>query len=208
MNRSAPSAWSWPRCLPRPLPIGAALAQSPAPAASPTAHAVRLAGPGRLAASPSPRRPRKPHPAPAALGKPHPTASPCRPGGAAGCRADAGHAAARRADRRSLRRGVTLAAKKVVIAQGQRQLGFGLRHPDRFVQGADRAARQAGHQAAGNPMIVYTSTDDTGFTFMAEIPVDQDAEEPRQEHEHGQIAGRQGAEIRPSRLLRQHGQHL
>jgi effector-binding domain-containing protein len=27
---------------------------------------------------------------------------------------------------------------------------------------------------AGNPMIVYTSTDDTGFTFLAEIPVDQD----------------------------------
>jgi effector-binding domain-containing protein len=27
---------------------------------------------------------------------------------------------------------------------------------------------------AGNPMIVYTSTDDTGFTFLAEIPVDQE----------------------------------
>jgi effector-binding domain-containing protein len=26
----------------------------------------------------------------------------------------------------------------------------------------------------GNPMIVYTSTDDTGFTYLAEIPVDQD----------------------------------
>ena len=27
---------------------------------------------------------------------------------------------------------------------------------------------------SGNPMIVYTSTDDTGFTFLAEIPVDQE----------------------------------
>ena len=27
---------------------------------------------------------------------------------------------------------------------------------------------------AGNPMIVYTSTDDAGFTFLAEIPVDQE----------------------------------
>ena len=27
---------------------------------------------------------------------------------------------------------------------------------------------------AGNPMIVYTSTDDNGFTFLAEIPVDQE----------------------------------
>ncbi|PAY09308.1 AraC family transcriptional regulator, partial [Bradyrhizobium sp. UFLA03-84] len=32
-----------------------------------------------------------------------------------------------------------------------------------------------GIKASGNPMIVYTSTDDTGFTFIAEIPVDQDA---------------------------------
>ena len=31
-----------------------------------------------------------------------------------------------------------------------------------------------GIKPTGNPMIVYTSTDDTGFTFLAEIPVDQD----------------------------------
>ena len=31
-----------------------------------------------------------------------------------------------------------------------------------------------GIKSAGNPMIVYTSTDDTGFTYLAEIPVDQD----------------------------------
>ncbi len=31
-----------------------------------------------------------------------------------------------------------------------------------------------GIKPTGNPMIVYTSTDDTGFTFIAEIPVDQD----------------------------------
>ena len=31
-----------------------------------------------------------------------------------------------------------------------------------------------GIKAAGNAMIVYTSTDDTGFTFLAEIPVEQD----------------------------------
>ena len=32
-----------------------------------------------------------------------------------------------------------------------------------------------GIKPAGNSMIVYTSTDDTGFTFLAEIPVEQDA---------------------------------
>jgi effector-binding domain-containing protein len=31
-----------------------------------------------------------------------------------------------------------------------------------------------GIKAAGNAMIVYTSTDDTGFTYLAEIPVEQD----------------------------------
>lgn len=30
-----------------------------------------------------------------------------------------------------------------------------------------------GIKPAGNPMIVYTSTDDSGFTYLAEIPVDQ-----------------------------------
>ena len=31
-----------------------------------------------------------------------------------------------------------------------------------------------GIKPSGNSMIVYTSTDDTGFTYLAEIPVDQD----------------------------------
>jgi effector-binding domain-containing protein len=31
-----------------------------------------------------------------------------------------------------------------------------------------------GIKSTGNPLIVYTSTDDTGFTYLAEIPVDQD----------------------------------
>jgi len=31
-----------------------------------------------------------------------------------------------------------------------------------------------GIKTSGNPMIVYTSTDDNGFVFQAEIPVDQE----------------------------------
>ena len=42
---------------------------------------------------------------------------------------------------------ITLTPKTVVVTQGHRQLGFGVRHPDRFVQDAVSAARQAGHQA-------------------------------------------------------------
>lgn len=35
-----------------------------------------------------------------------------------------------------------------------------------------------GVKPAGNMMIVYTSTDDTGFSFLAEIPVDQEIKDP------------------------------
>ena len=33
---------------------------------------------------------------------------------------------------------------------------------------------KSGSKQTGNSMIVYTSTDDTGFTYLAEIPVDQE----------------------------------
>ncbi|WP_298252692.1 GyrI-like domain-containing protein [Bradyrhizobium sp.] len=36
------------------------------------------------------------------------------------------------------------------------------------------ALEKSGDKQAGNSMIVYTSTDDTGFTYLAEIPVDQE----------------------------------
>lgn len=36
------------------------------------------------------------------------------------------------------------------------------------------ALDKQGLKATGNPMIVYTSTDDTGFTYLAEIPIDQE----------------------------------
>ena len=36
------------------------------------------------------------------------------------------------------------------------------------------ALDKQGAKASGNPMIVYTSTDDAGFTYLAEIPVDSE----------------------------------
>ena len=44
---------------------------------------------------------------------------------------------------------------------------------DSFKQAATLLEKQ-GIKSAGNVMIVYTSTDDTGFTFLAEVPVDQE----------------------------------
>ena len=61
---------------------------------------------------------------------------------------------------------------------------------------------------AGNSMIVYTSTDDTGFTYLAEIPVEQDAKNLTKDMSMGKSPEGKALEIRPSRFLRQHGQHL
>ena len=38
-----------------------------------------------------------------------------------------------------------------------------------------------GIKAVGNVMIVYTSTDDTGFTYLAEIPVEQEPKNLRKD---------------------------
>ena len=102
----------------------------------------------------------------------------------------------------------TLEPKKVVVIKGTANWDAAFDTLIDSFKALTALLDKQGIKATGNSMIVYTSTDDTGFTFLAEIPVDQDAEEPDQGHEHGQIARGQGAEVRPSRLLRQHGQHL
>ena len=65
-----------------------------------------------------------------------------------------------------------------------------------------------GIKPTGNPMIVYTSTDDTGFTFIAEIPVDQDVKNLGKNMSMGNSPDGKALKVRPSRLVRQHGQHL
>ena len=158
------------------VPIGAALAQSPRPrAASPTATPA-----------PSPSPPASPVPAPSASpaaaraplrrrsASPTPSASPSPAPSAPPAAAQTGHAAAPVQTADPFGEPVTLEPKKVVMIKGTANWDSAFDTLIEFLQGADRAARQAGHQAAGNSMIVYTSTDDTGFTFIAEIPVGQD----------------------------------
>ncbi len=58
-------------------------------------------------------------------------------------------------------------------------MGFGVRDHHRFVQGADGAyLDKQGIKATGNAMIVYTSTDDNGFTYQAEFPVNEPPKSP------------------------------
>jgi effector-binding domain-containing protein len=69
---------------------------------------------------------------------------------------------------------ITLEPKKVLIMKGTAQWDSAF---DTLIDSFKVLTALLDKQSikpSGNPMIVYTSTDDTGFTFLAEIPVEQD----------------------------------
>jgi effector-binding domain-containing protein len=69
---------------------------------------------------------------------------------------------------------ITLAPKQMVTLLGKANWDSAFETlMDGFKQITTVLDKQ-GVKSSGNPMIVYTSTDDTGFTFLAEIPVDQE----------------------------------
>jgi len=132
------------------LGLGNALAQSPAPAASPAAPAATPAP----AASPS----AAPSAAPAAAetpATPPPAAAPVQTADPFG-------------------EEITLTPKTVVVLKGNANWDSAFDTLVDAFKSLSTLLDKQGIKPAGNPMIVYTSTDDTGFTFLAEIPVDQD----------------------------------
>jgi effector-binding domain-containing protein len=68
----------------------------------------------------------------------------------------------------------TLEPKKVVIIKGTASWDSAFDTLIESFKSLTALLDKQGIKSSGNPMIVYTSTDDTGFTFMAEIPVEQD----------------------------------
>ncbi len=69
---------------------------------------------------------------------------------------------------------ITLAPKQVLAFSGKANWDTAFETlMDAFKQMTALLDKQ-GIKSAGNSMIVYTSTDDAGFTFLAEIPVDQE----------------------------------
>ena len=69
---------------------------------------------------------------------------------------------------------ITLEPKKVVIVKGTANWDSAF---DTLIESFKTLSALLEKQAikpSGNAMIVYTSTDDTGFTYLAEIPVEQD----------------------------------
>jgi effector-binding domain-containing protein len=137
------------------VPGSAALAQSPVPSASPNP-------------TPAPA----PSATPAPVPPPAETKSPADTPSAAQTPAPPPAAAVQTAD--PFGEQFTLEPKKVVVMKGNANWDAAFDTLIDSFKALTALLDKQGIKSAGNPMIVYTSTDDTGFTFLAEIPVEQD----------------------------------
>jgi effector-binding domain-containing protein len=149
------------------LGIGFARAQSPPPAAPPAASTP---------AAPAPAPSATPAPAPSATPAPPPaeTKSPADTPSAAQTPAPPPPAAAPVQTADPFGEQITLEPKTVVIIKGNANWDSAF---DTLIDSFKSLSALLDKQSikpAGNSMIVYTSTDDTGFTYLAEVPVDQD----------------------------------
>jgi effector-binding domain-containing protein len=118
------------------------------------------------AASPAPAASATPAPAPSA------TPAPATPPAAAQAPAPAATAPVQTAD--PFGEEISLEGKKVVIAKGNANWDTAFDTLIDSFKALNTLLDKQGIKPTGNPLIVYTSTDDTGFTYMAEIPVDQE----------------------------------
>jgi effector-binding domain-containing protein len=69
---------------------------------------------------------------------------------------------------------ITLAPKTVVVLRGTANWDSAFDTLMDSFKSLSGLLDKQGIKPSGNAMIVYTATDDTGFTYLAEIPVDQD----------------------------------
>ena len=177
MNRISPFRSAMVAMLAITLGGGAALAQSPAPSASPSASPSAAPAPA-VSASPAPAE----TPAPAASATPAPGTSPAPvaspsvvpspPPAAAQTPAAPPPAAVQTAD--PFGEQFSLEPKKVVMLKGTANWDAAFDTLIDSFKTLTALLDKQGIKTSGNSMIVYTSTDDTGFTFLAEIPVEQD----------------------------------
>ena len=153
------------------VPIGATLAQSPASSASPTATPSAAPSP---APAPSPTSEASPVPAPSAspTSSASPSPTPSSPPAAAQTPATPPPAAAQTAD--PFGEPITLEPKRVVTVKGNANWDSAFETLIDSFKALTALLDKQGVKATGNALIVYTATDDTGFTFIAEIPVGQD----------------------------------
>lgn len=146
---------------PSPAPAASASPSSTSPSPAPSASPAPAAS-----ASPGPAATPAPAPSPAASASPSP--SPAAPPPAAA----ATPAPVQTAD--PFGQETTLEPRKVVMIKGTANWDSAFDTLIDAFKALNALLDKQGIKHAGNSMIVYTSTDDTGFTFLAEIPVDQD----------------------------------
>ena len=143
----------------------AALAQAPAPAASPAPPAASSP------ATPAPTSSATPAPAPSET--PAPLASPAAPPATPPAAAQTPAVPpVQTAD--PFGEQITLEPKKVVIIKGTANWDSAFDTLIESFKTLTALLDKQGIKSSGNSIIVYTSTDDSGFTFLAEIPVEQD----------------------------------
>jgi effector-binding domain-containing protein len=164
------------------LSLGVALAQSP-PAAPPAASTPANPAPAESAtpvpapaATPAPAASATPTPAPTATPAPvaSPSAAPAAPPAAAETPATPPPAAAPVQTADPFGEQITLEPKTVIIAKGNANWDSAFDTLIDSFKSLSALLDKQGIKPSGNSMIVYTSTDDTGFTYLAEMPVDQD----------------------------------
>jgi effector-binding domain-containing protein len=144
------------------LAPGSAPAQSPPPATPPSASTPATPAPAAT-------------PTPAPLPPPAETKSPADPPSAAQAPATPPPpptASVQTAD--PFGEEMMLEPKKVVILRGTANWDAAFDTLIESFKSLTTLLDKQGIKPSGNSMIVYTSTDDTGFTYLAEIPVEQD----------------------------------
>jgi effector-binding domain-containing protein len=146
------------------LGIATALAQSPP--ATPPAASTPATPPPAVTAAPAPAS----TPAPAAS----PSAAPGAPPATAETPAASPPAAPAVQTADPFGEEITLAPKTVVIVKGTANWDSAFDTLMGSFKALTGLLDKQDIKRSGNPMIVYTSTDDAGFTYLAEFPVDQD----------------------------------
>jgi effector-binding domain-containing protein len=146
---------------------GAVLAQSPQPSASPSASPSAVPAPA-ASATPAPGA----TPVPAASATPAPGSSPTPVASPSAAPSPPSAATVQTAD--PFGEPFTLEPKKVLIMKGTANWDSAFDTLIDSFKALTTLLDKQGIKSTGNSMIVYTSTDDTGFTFLAEIPVEQD----------------------------------
>jgi effector-binding domain-containing protein len=149
------------------LGFGAALAQSPT-ATPPAASTPAMPAP---AASPTPASP-APAPATPPASEASPPATPPAAAQAPAATPPAAATPLQTAD--PFGEEITLTPKTVVIVKGTANWDTAFDTLTDSLKALSTLLDKQGIKPAGNSMIVYTSTDDTGFTYLAEAPVDQE----------------------------------